>query len=235
MVPYSPYKEKDWVHVLPLEDREVYEKSGFNQSLSMGSNPALLVIDSTYGFTGSKPQCIEEAIAEYPTACGGDAWLALPKIKQLLSLFRQHHLPIVYTVMDLKSRPFIGRATSASKPIAEGFNQFPDMILPQENEWILEKTKASAFFGTPLNAYMLKLKIDTWVICGGSTSGCVRASAVDAFSYGLSCFVVEDACFDRVRMVHNYNLFDLNAKYAAVRTVEEMQNLFMQRHAQAHL
>jgi hypothetical protein len=90
---------------------------------------------------------------------------------------------------------------------------------------VLEKTKASAFFQTPLSAYLIKQGVDTAVVCGVSTSGCVRASAVDAFSHGFITIVVDDCCFDRSHFAHCANLFDLQAKYAAVLSLEELRDI----------
>jgi len=86
---------------------------------------------------------------------------------------------------------------------------------------VLPKTKASVFFQTPLNAYLVKQGVDTLIYCGVSTSGCVRASVVDGFSNGYQTIVVDEACFDRSQFAHAANLFDMNAKYAAVVSLEE--------------
>jgi maleamate amidohydrolase len=87
---------------------------------------------------------------------------------------------------------------------------------------VLPKTKASGFFQTPLAAYLTKQQIDTAVVCGVSTSGCVRATAVDAHSHGYTTFVIDDCCFDRSYFAHCANLFDLDAKYASVVSLDEI-------------
>ncbi|GMA62762.1 isochorismatase family protein [Alicyclobacillus fastidiosus] len=104
------------------------------------------------------------------------------------------------------------------------YNEFPTAIRPSDGEYVLEKTKASAFFETPLQSYLVREGVDTVVVCGVSTSGCVRASAVDAHSHGYATFVIEDCCFDRSYFAHCTNLFDLNAKYAHVLSLEELQH-----------
>lgn len=78
------------------------------------------------------------------------------------------------------------------------------------------KTKPSAFFGTPLLSFLIDLKVDTLMVCGVSTSGCVRATVIDAFSNNLRVQVIEDGCFDRLETSHAINLCDMNAKYADV-------------------
>jgi nicotinamidase-related amidase len=88
------------------------------------------------------------------------------------------------------------------------------------NEFVIWKQRPSIFFGTTAITHMLELQIDSLLFCGGTTSGCVRAAVVDAFSYNLRCAVLEEACFDRSQASHAINLFDMNAKYADVVKVD---------------
>jgi len=181
----------------------------------------------TYGFTGSEGLTLEEAVAEFHPACGPAAWEAMPRIARLIELFRGLKRPVVFTRSDLDATTFTGKATHskrAGKPPAR-FNEFPPAIAPREDEWVLEKTKASAFFQTPLSIYLVEQGVDTAVVCGVSTSGCVRATAVDAFSHGFKTVVVDDCCFDRSHFAHCANLFDLQAKYAAVLSLHELERL----------
>jgi nicotinamidase-related amidase len=90
---------------------------------------------------------------------------------------------------------------------------------------VLAKTKTSGFFQTPLAAHLVREHVDTAVVCGVSTSGCVRATAVDAFSHGFATFVIDDCCFDRSWFAHCANLFDLQAKYASVVSLQELEAL----------
>jgi nicotinamidase-related amidase len=191
---------KEWLNMVPESERAVYEKAGFQGDLEFGRKAALIVVDVTYGFTGSEGLDLEEAIAEFPTACGPASWDAMPRISRLIEVFRDKNLPIVFTHSDSNSTPYTGKATKRpgrTRSIQPRFNEFPDRVAPREDEWKLGKTKASAFFSTPLNVYLLKEQVDTLVICGVSTSGCVRATTVDACSSGYSTFVVDDCCFDR--------------------------------------
>src|SRR5690606_29047310 len=91
-------------------------------------------------------------------------------------------------------------------------------ISPSSADIVIRKTKPSAFFGTPLVASLIDCHVDTVIIVGGTTSGCVRASVIDAFSYGFSVLVVEEAVFDRGSLSHCVNLFDMDQKYANVLT-----------------
>ena len=101
----------------------------------------------------------------------------------------------------------------------------PEAITPRAGEWVLGKTRASAFFQTPLTSYLVQQHVDTLVFCGVSTSGCVRASVVDGFSHGFQTFVVDECCFDRSPFAHAANLFDMEAKYASVVSLGELAKL----------
>ena len=195
----------------------------------MGKSPVLIVVDVTMGFCGSPGLALHEAIEQYSSACGPASWEAMPRIAALIDLFRAKGWPVVYTLSDANSTPYTGRATKRSRTTnvgyKPGFNDFPAEIAPNENEWVLAKTKASAFFHTPLPVYLNRLGVDTAVICGVSTSGCVRATTVDACSYGYYTFVVDDCCFDRSHFAHCANLFDMNAKYATTVSLEELSAL----------
>lgn len=217
--------EKQWMSVVPEAEREVYRQSGFGNGQVFGSRPLLIVVDVTLAFTGSKPQPVADAVREYPTACGTVAWEALPRIERLLAMFRNRGWPVVFTRNDMLDQSFAGGATKrikASRPPVSG-QEFPAGIAPSEGEWVLEKAKASCFFATPLTTYLQKQHVDTLVICGVSTSGCVRASVVDACSHGYTTFVIDDCCFDRSHFAHCANLFDMSAKYASVVSLVELE------------
>jgi len=176
------------------------------------------------GFCGSEGLTLDEAIQEYSTACGPMSWETMPRIAQLIEFFRKQKRPIIYTLSDIEGTMYAGKATkskSKGRP-AKGYNDFPAAIQPREGDWVLPKTKASGFFQTPLPAYLARQSIDTVVVCGVSTSGCVRATSVDAHSHGYTTIVVDDCCFDRSYFAHCANLFDLQAKYATVVSLEEI-------------
>ena len=97
-----------------------------------------------------------------------------------------------------------------------------DEIAPRPEDVVIQKTKPSAFFGTPLLSFLIDLKVDSLIVCGGTTSGCVRAAVIDAFSQNLRCAVVAEGCFDRLESSHAMNLVDMQAKYADVVTAEEV-------------
>lgn len=216
---------KDWMKIVPEAERKAYESGGFGKPQDIGERTALIVIDVTYGFTGSRGLTIEEAIAEFGPACGPVSWETMPRIAQLIAMFRDLGRPVVFTRGDAYDVLYTGRATKSQRVQSYGpkFNEFPPEIAPRDDEWVLDKEKASAFFQTPLTSYLVKHKVDTVIVCGVSTSGCVRASTVDAFSNGFTTFVVDDCCFDRSNYAHAANLFDMNAKYATVLSLNELE------------
>jgi maleamate amidohydrolase len=218
---------------IPEVELTARQGSGDDHRLELGAKPALIVVDVTLGFTGSEGVGLEAAITEYPNACGPAAWEAMPAMAALIELFRGKGMPIVYTRADTDGQDYTGRASMrmGRRPggVPPGFGDFPSAIAPRSGEWVLAKTRASAFFGTPLSVYLTRERVDSIVICGGLTSACVRATAVDACSNGYDTFVIDDACFDRSPFAHGSNLFDLGAKYAEVLSLDELAEKW--RHA----
>lgn len=161
-------------------------------------------------------------------SCGIHATQAIAPIEGLLALGRRNGFPIIYTTSARRSSasPIEVGATRRRHPTAEataaeGRDDARDYEIlpnfrPEAGEPVVEKLRASAFFGTDLLDRLEKSRIKTVVMCGESTSGCVRASAVDAFSHGFDVIVVEDCVFDRNLISHKVNLFDLHQKYAEV-------------------
>lgn len=217
----------DWRTMIPESEHRFFKKAGFMGTLKPGRKAGLIVVDVTMGFCGSKGLTLDEAVAEYPTACGPSSWVAMPKIARLIGLFREAGLPIVYSLANLPDSVFAGNATkSGTGSRKTTYNDFPSEITPTKADWVLAKTKASAFFQTSLTAYLIKEGVDTLVFCGVSTSGCVRASVVDGFSHGFQTFVVDECCFDRSEYAHAANLFDMQAKYAVVQSLAQTEAMF---------
>lgn len=216
----------NWKSVFPEEDRKIYEKGGFMASQQPGKKPALLIIDMVESFTGSRRMSIEEAQKEFHTSCGEVAWEAIDNIKVLLAKFRESNLPVLFVKGNPMDRYFCGIAVKPhkGKKAATLSDDSPIVgeIAPLEQEYVLEKAKASAFFGTPLVSYLVKNDIDTLYIVGTTTSGCIRASVIDAFSYGYKVFVVEECVFDRSQFSHMINLYEMNAKYADVVSIDNI-------------
>lgn len=217
--------------IVPEGDRQIYQAAGYGGTRRFGSASALLVVDVTYAFTGDRPEPVLESIRRFPRSSGEAAWSAIGVLEELLPLARSAGVPIIYTKNaprrssveaggwgeKLRDRPGDGDVDP---------NEIVDEIAPTDSDLVLEKTKPSAFFGTPLAAWLIQLGIDTVLIAGGSTSGCVRATATDAFSYNLATFIVEEGTFDRTRTSHELNLFEIHQKYADVVGVEDVKRYF---------
>lgn len=205
--------------------RQRYDAAGFGRPVGLGTRPGLLIIDVQYRTTGTSPKPFDEALEEFTTSCGEVAWDAVANIRRLLELFREKGWPVLYPYVAPK-KAFDAGALGAKVPGImdipdQGYEFHPD-IAPLEGEVLLPKRHPSAFFGTPLLSYLVQSGIDSLVVTGCSTSGCVRGSAVDAFSYNYKVAVPSDAVYDRSPLVHEVNLFDMGQKYADVSTTDEL-------------
>ena len=113
------------------------------------------------------------------------------------------------------------RRPAAGEDELAGYDIVPTLA-PRPGELVARKARASAFFDTPVATWLRQLDVDTLVVAGETTSGCVRASVVDAYSHGFAVVVVEEATFDRSTLSHKVNLYDMNLKYASVLHLDEI-------------
>jgi maleamate amidohydrolase len=221
--------EPIWERGIPEEDRLIMRRAMGANPARLGERPALVVIDVLYAFTGSRPLPIHEAIDEYSTSCGEAAWEALPAIRRLIDAFRAADRTVVWIKGGVSGSSPLGRATRGQRTgkLPDGLDPgaIHADVTPVGDEPVIGKARASAFFATMLPVYLNRVGADGVVLVGSTTSGCVRASAVDAYSSGYDTFVVADACFDRSSLSHRVSLFDLGSKYA---TVVESQELIEQ-------
>jgi maleamate amidohydrolase len=211
---------ESWAEIIPSDELAVFEAAGYGGDMKLGSRPALLIVDVTYAFTGSRPMPVLEAVRECRTACGETAWAAVEQIRQLREAAYAAQIPVFYT----RARPvqaFGGLGQWAAKSARAGEDlgsQRATTIVaelePRTGDYVLEKSKPSAFFGTDLLSLLVLNQIDTLLVTGGALSGCVRATVVDAFSYNFPVAVIPEATFDRSEVVRAVNLFDLHVKYA---------------------
>lgn len=206
-----------WDDVVGNDERLVAER--YDTGRALGARPALLVIDCYRKVFGDRPRPLSDAIADWPATCGLAAWTALPSLEGLLAGARAARVPVVHTTGE--SRPGSRSGSSTRRARVEGEDDaagyaFMPSLAPVEGELVVRKGRASAFFGTPLSTWLREADVDTLVVAGESTSGCVRASVVDAYSHGFATAVVEEATFDRSPLSHKVNLFDLHLKYASV-------------------
>jgi maleamate amidohydrolase len=214
-----------WDDLLTERDRQVGRHSGYGRMAGLGRRPAVLVIDVNVAFCGDRPEPILESIKRWRNSCGLEAWAAGEKIATLLDAARAKRVPVIYTTaLDTRPDGFgtgrsparNARRTEDLETEPEGGNEIHPPIAPKPQDLIIRKTRPSAFFGTPLVTHLIDLQVDTLLVTGTTTSGCVRASVVDAFSYDYHLAVIEDCVFDRTEASHAINLFDMQQKYADV-------------------
>lgn len=216
-----------WRDIISSETLEVYRP--YVREVGIKGKAALLSIDLFSSVFPLGPMSLLEAIRENPKSCGPFAWEAKPKINDLIGLARGLGWPIIQTTSDRLLNPEDENRRATNRDESDlsinqitadfGIDEYFDV---QPDDYILYKGRASAFFGTGLAEYLKDKDVETVVICGESTSGCVRSSAVDAFSNGFHVVVVEDCVFDRHELSHKVSLFDLHHKYADVIPLGEL-------------
>jgi len=215
-----------WTGIVTEEEERRYAHAGFGGAGVWGKKPALLIIDVQYRTVGTTPKPYWEAIEEYPTSCGEAGWAAVAQIAPLLALFRDKGFPVLYPHVAPKNAATDGGRLAEKIPSIMGIDAtgyaFVHEIAPQEGDVLLPKKHPSAFFGTPLTSHLIDLGVDTLVVTGCTTSGCVRASVTDAFALNFRVVVPEDCVYDRAPTAHAVNLWDMNAKYADVMPVADV-------------
>ncbi|WP_409490973.1 isochorismatase family protein [Amycolatopsis sp. cmx-11-12] len=199
---------------MPADERldSVYDRAGFGASVPRGSRPALVVVDLTRGFT------------EPGFPSGADLTAEVTATAALVAEARRRNVPVIYTAISYTPAEADGdaiawlRKAPGMRALREGSEavDLDPRIDQREGDHLVLKKGASAFHGTALAALLTSLGTDTVVVCGATTSGCVRATAVDAVQSGFNTLVVREACGDRARAPHDAALFDLQAKYADV-------------------
>lgn len=195
---------------------DVYQKQQFGQTVGLGRMPALLVVDFVNGF-------IDPDILG-----GGNISDAVAQTKPLLAFFRAARLPVVFTRIvyadDGADAGMWCRKVPRLRDLTESAmaSQVVDALAPRDGELVIRKTQASAFFGTHLAAHLVAKGVDTIVLSGCTTSGCIRASAIDAMSMNYRVTVARDCVGDRALGPHEANLFDMGQKYADLLTGAEI-------------
>ena len=217
-------KVRPWDNTISKEDLEVYERAGFGRRGGLGQRPAILIIDVQYRTVGVPRAPIIEAMKSYATACGEYGWRAVDHIQALLQMARPLGVPIFYPYVSYKEAYDGGRFADKVPTIMqlpEEAYRFVAEVAPQPGDILLPKIHPSAFFGSPLVSYLIDQHIDTLLICGCTTSGCVRSTVTDAFAYNFRLGVIEECVYDRGQVSHAVNLFDIHSKYADVLPLEE--------------
>jgi nicotinamidase-related amidase len=216
-------RQHAWEDVIDDEIRKV--ASNYEGRMGLRSRPALLCIDNYNAVFGDRPEPVLEAMQRFPSSCGLAAWDALEPTQRVMAAARAAGIPVIHTTRDDASQTESSRVSSTKRAVygadVEWNHAFFPALAPQPGELVIRKTRASAFYGTPLEAHLTQLDVNTLVCVGNSTSGCVRASVLEGFMHGYSMAVVEECVFDRNWLSHKVNLFDMNCKYGDVLFVDE--------------
>lgn len=199
-----------------MDDTDIYRRQNFGNRIGFGRRSALLVVDFTVGFNDPK------------LFGGGNIDAAIRRTAGLLEFFRRRSLPIAFTrivyaddgsdagvfAMKLGNLRMLTESNPAGQVVAE--------LAPRAGELVVRKTQASAFFGTGLAPWLVQQGADTLVVAGCTTSGCVRASVIDACSHNFRPIVARDCVGDRAPGPHEANLFDMGQKYADILERDEI-------------
>lgn len=216
-----------WDDVLSERDRRIVTASGHGGRMGLGRRPALLVVDAQYGFVGLRED-IFTSVEVYPRSIGEQAWQAVDRIAQVQAAVRRRGCPVYFSqsgVLPGEERfdSFSRKHTRGEDPSRQPWPSYDIVaeIAPRTGEVVVQKRFASPFLGTPFVSFLIADQVDTLLVCGFVTAGCVRAAVVDAHGYNLRIGVIGDACADRVQLSHKASLLDMDMKYADVITAEE--------------
>lgn len=203
------------------DKQSVYQQAGYGQKqVGFGEKPALLLVDFQHAFTNS----------EYPTGKSLLIKQAAAETAELLELAREKDIPVIYTVVGYREDKWdtgnwktdIGWITVGSHAA-----EVSPEVEPVTGEPIVLKKYPSAFFGTEVLSLLTTKQVDTVIVTGCTTSGCVRATIIDAFSYGFKTIVPEECVGDQAKESHDANLFDVNARYADVLPKQQVVDYLM--------
>ena len=197
------------------ETREIYERARLGQSVPLGARPAILVVDFSRGFTDPE------------STMGSELTREVEATNRLLAAAREREIPVIFTTIGfepnlkdgslwLEKAPGLGELIIGSKWV-----EIDPRLERRDEETVILKKGASAFFGTNLPSVLVSKGVDTIIMCGATTSGCVRATAVDLLQYGYPTLVPRECVGDRAQAPHEANLVDIQAKYADVVSVED--------------
>jgi maleamate amidohydrolase len=223
-----------WDDFLTATDRAVFARSGYGLRGGLGERPAVLVIDVTYDFCGDRPQPILESIKRWRSSCGDAAWAAFDPIRAVIDRAHDRGVPVVYT-KSIDYRPdrfdagrWADKNARTAEPADPLANEIVAPLAPEPRDLVIPKAKPSGFYGSLLGAHLTALGVDTVLVCGATTSGCVRATVVDAFSANFRVGVIAEGVFDRCQASHYMTLFDVQQKYADVLSAAEVLD-YLQR------
>ena len=212
-----------WTDVVDPSELEIYQDFFKRDVRTVGDKPALLAIDLYEKVYAGGPLPVREVNRSHPGACGIHAYNAIEPTKRLFAAARAAGIPIVYTTANPNPRvSATNRQKNRSEAVSKSGTEIWKDFAPQPSDLIIRKERASGFFGTPLTAHLQQWGVRSLIVCGESTSGCVRASVVEGFSNGFHMTVVEECVYDRSVLSHKVSLFDMHHKYADVMHIEEV-------------
>ena len=196
--------------------KAVYERAGLGRTVTLGDRPAVLVVDFSCGFTD--PAC----------TLGSDLTAEVGATKHLLDSARGKGLPVVFTTIGFEPSLKDGGLWLQKVPalgdlqVGGHWVDIDPRLELRDDETVIVKKGASAFFGTNLAAVLVSQQVDSVILCGATTSGCVRATAIDLLQNGWPTLVPRECVGDRAKAPHDANLFDIQAKYADVVSLDDV-------------
>lgn len=214
------FEDHCWKDIVTPEALAIYR--AYARDTFVGEKPALVAIDLYNLAYDGGPKPVHELVRDYPSSCGEFAWAAIAPTVRLFAAARAAGLPIIYSTFDSSGGSRVGATNRQVNRLGERPFEIRAEFAPRPEDLVVPKQRASIFYGTPLLAHLVKLGVRSLIFCGESTSGCVRASVVDAYSSGYHSVVVEECTYDRHLLSHKVNLFDMHHKYADVMHVEEV-------------
>ncbi len=221
-----------WDDYITDQDRIVYGSGVFGGQVGIGQKPAVIVIDVMNKSIGDEPLPILQAMEKYGKGCCGEyGWNAVWKIRELLAIAHERGITVAQSIPageDAKpadsSQRFAEKMPNWRQYAGqrEGWT-FADETAPEKGDIVIHKPTASSFYRTDLEEQLRARGVDTLLVTGCTTSGCVRATIIDGFARGFKINLVEDGVFDRAQASHAVNLFDMSSKYADVLPLEELK------------
>ena len=213
------FEDHCWKDIVSADILKVYEP--YRRETRVGERPALLAIDLynlVYRGGAGEPH---DLVDDWPSTCGRHAWDAIEPTKLLFAAARQAGLPVIYTTAPTTSDVVATNRQVGLGSSDDDYGIFHEFA-PDDADILIVKERASAFYGTPILPELTRRGVSSLIVCGESTSGCVRASVVDAYSAGFHVAIAEECVFDRSPLSHKVNLFDLHHKYADVLHLDEI-------------
>jgi nicotinamidase-related amidase len=197
------------------DTRAIYERARLGQSVTLGTHPAVLVVDFSRGFTDPE------------STMGSDLTREVDATNRLLAAAREKEIPVIFTTIGFESNLKDGSLWLEKAPglaelqVGGKWVEIDPRLERRGEETVILKKGASAFFGTNLPSILVSQNVDTIVLCGATTSGCIRATAIDLLQYGYPTLVPRECVGDRAQGPHEANLVDIQAKYADVVSVDD--------------